>query len=255
MQKATRLRREEIEKKVHKEGSVRVQDLAALFKVTNETIRTDLQYLEKKGTLHRTHGGAMCHKGDYDIPFEIRESEYVFEKRQLARRALDFIRDGSLIYVDPTSTASYLGVLLKTKKNITIVTNSFGILPYYEDCGHLVIVTGGEYSFKGKRMGGNYASKIISCMHFDLCIMGMHGCKGCDGPANIASDEILIHEEVLKRSDKKILMGDPSKFEKVGNYQYAKFSDFDYFITGKLTPAQRAQANAKNIIEVELKEK
>ena len=255
MQKSTRQRREEIERMIQEEVNVRVEFLSQHFQVTKETIRTDLQYLENKGSIHRTHGGALRREGQYDVPFEIRHSEHVYEKRQLARKALEYIHDDSLIYIDPSSTAIYLGVLLKSKRNITIVTNALGILPYLEGSGHRVILTGGEYSFSGKRMGSAHALKIISTMYFDLCIMGMDGCKGIDGPANIPDDEIIVNKTVIGRSAKKMLIAEPRKFDSIAHHQYAKFSEFDYLISGKLKEEDKKRCDVKNIIEIELKEK
>ena len=39
------------------------------------------------------------------------------------QQALEYIHDNSTIYIDPSSTAIYLGVLLKTKKNIILRVN------------------------------------------------------------------------------------------------------------------------------------
>ena len=79
MQKSTRQRREEIERIIQEEGNVRVEFLSQHFQVTKETIRTDLQYLENKGSIHRTHGGALRREGQYDVPFEIRHSRDNFK--------------------------------------------------------------------------------------------------------------------------------------------------------------------------------
>ena len=255
MQSSTRLRREEIERRVQESGSVKVDELAMFFQVSKETIRTDLQYLESKGSVVRNHGGAIRREGSYDVPFEIRNSEFVHAKRQLARKALEYIHDNSTIYIDPSSTAIYLGVLLKTKKNITIVTNAIGILPYLEGSGHRVILTGGEYNFSGKRMGDTHSTMIVSSMCFDLCILGMDGCRNCDGPANMPYDELLTNQIVMRRSAKKMLIAEPRKFNLIAHHQYAKFEDFDYLITGVLTEEDRRRCSAKHIVEIELDEK
>lgn len=252
MQKSTRIRRNEIEKKIIEDGEAKVLDLANHFQVTKETIRTDLQYLEQKGVLYRTHGGATRREGNYDVPFEIRNNEYVYEKRTLARKVLDFIPDNTVIYIDPSTTAIYLGVLLKSKKNLTIVTNSISILSYLQDSDHTILITGGEYFSHGRRMGGIYSTRIVESLSFDVCIMGMDGCKGIDGPANMPYDEMLLNKTVISRSDKRILVCDLRKFECRAHHQYAKFSDFDYLITGKLNEQQRKRCNVKKIIELDL---
>lgn len=58
MSKNNDLRRDEITKIVLSKEKVKVDELATMLNVTSETIRSDLTFLEAKGILYRTHGGA-----------------------------------------------------------------------------------------------------------------------------------------------------------------------------------------------------
>lgn len=44
---------------LYKDGSVTVSDLTKKFAVSLETVRRDLEFLEKQGKLQRVHGGAI----------------------------------------------------------------------------------------------------------------------------------------------------------------------------------------------------
>lgn len=250
MSKTNNLRREKIEILLFERNRVQVKELAQILEVSPETIRCDLRFLEGKGVLYRTQGGATLRGTNIDIPMEIRHQEKVFEKRRIAKKALDYIRDDDIIYIDPSSTALYLGTLLKTKKNLTIITNSLKLVPILENGNHKIIVTGGEYSCQGKRLVGDYTLKIIDTIYFDVCIMGMDGCLGIDGPANMIPDEVILNDHLLQRSRKSILGSDSSKFSKCAHFQYAKFSMFDILITDKLSTNDRKRCNVKEIVEV-----
>ena len=52
-------RQELIERLLLDEGRVSVIDLARRFEVTTETVRRDLDQLERIGALRRVHGGAL----------------------------------------------------------------------------------------------------------------------------------------------------------------------------------------------------
>ena len=52
-------RRECIKDMLNSAGFVNVQELVNRFQVSSETIRRDLEYLEKEGVLKRIHGGAV----------------------------------------------------------------------------------------------------------------------------------------------------------------------------------------------------
>ena len=52
-----------------------------------------------------------------------------------------------------------------------------------------------------------------------------------------------------------MLIAEPRKFDSVAHHQYAKFSEFDYLISGKLKEEDKKRCDVKNIIEIELKDK
>ena len=53
-------RRNAILAKLHAEGKVIVADLSRKFDVTEETIRRDLEKLDREGLAKKTYGGAVC---------------------------------------------------------------------------------------------------------------------------------------------------------------------------------------------------
>lgn len=65
-------RRNQIEKIITEKGSILVTELAKQFDVTTETIRGDLEKLERQGVLVRTYGGATLVNSE--------ESELVSER-------------------------------------------------------------------------------------------------------------------------------------------------------------------------------
>lgn len=242
-------RRNEITKLVLTKGKIRVDELVAMLNVTAETIRSDLTFLEAKGILYRTHGGATSRNTNIDIPMDIRLKEQMDIKRQLSYQAINFIKDDDIIFIDPSSTAIPLGRLLCLKKNLTIVTNSFELIPVLAESDHKIIVLGGTYSKLGKRTHGGYALDLLATIYFDVAIMGMDGCKGIDGPATSSQEETAINKLVLKRCKKNILMSSASKFEKTSSFQFATFSDFDILITTELNSKDKERITTPTIVE------
>lgn len=242
-------RRNEITKLVLTKGKVRVDELVNMLNVTAETIRSDLSFLEAKGILYRTHGGATSRNTNIDVPMDIRLKEQMDIKRQLSYKAINFIKDDDIIFIDPSSTAIPLGRLLCLKKNLTVVTNSFELIPVLAESDHKIIVLGGTYSKLGKRTHGGYALDLLGSIYFDVAIMGMDGCKNIDGPATSSQEETSINQLVLKRCKKNILMSSGSKFEKTSSFQYATFSDFDILITTELNSKDKERITTPTIVE------
>lgn len=242
-------RRNEITKLVLTKGKVRVDELASMLNVTAETIRSDLSFLEAKGILYRTHGGATSRNTNIEIPMDIRLKEETDIKRQLSYQAINFINDDDIVFIDPSSTAVPLGRLLCLKKNLTIVTNSFELIPVLAESDHRIIVLGGMYSKLGKRTHGGYALDILNSIYFDVSIMGMDGCKNIDGPATSSEEETAINKLVITRCKKRILMSSANKFEKTSSFQFAKFSDFDILITTELNSKDKERVSTPTIVE------
>ena len=118
-------RRREILARLSVSGKVIVSELAKDFDVTEETIRRDLEKLDKEGLASKTYGGAVSkHSSALDLPYNVRESVNVEQKQTIADKIFDIIQDGDRIMADSSSTALYIIKRIKEKKNLTIITNS-----------------------------------------------------------------------------------------------------------------------------------
>ncbi|MDQ0361459.1 DeoR/GlpR family DNA-binding transcription regulator [Breznakia pachnodae] len=250
MSRKNDIRRLEIQAILQEKQDVKVEYLAEALNVSLETIRADLTFLEDRGFLYRYHGGAKIRDSIIDIPMDIRTKERVHDKRKIAEKTLEQIKDDDVVYLDPSSTALYLGKLLKLKRNLTIVTNSLELVNTLQDTKHRLIIIGGDYSVSGKRTIGDFALQVLNSIYFDLCVLGMDGCMNLDGPANIDSDELAINQSVMKKSKRKILVSDASKFQKTAYFQYAAFDQFDVFVTTKLKVEDKKRVNIRKIIEI-----
>ena len=118
-------RKNEILDKLRAEQRVLVSDLAEYYNVTEETIRRDLDKLEKEGYATKTYGGAILgNSTKTDLSYTIRNKTNVDAKNQIAALASRLIEDGDHLMLDDSSTSLYLAKKLKEKKNLTVITNS-----------------------------------------------------------------------------------------------------------------------------------
>ena len=117
---------------INSEGTVKTSDLIKRFNVSLETIRRDLESLEKAGKLKRVYGGAIQKNPSRKFKnFNTREKEFSKEKIRIAEKALDIIEDGQAIALDSGTTNLILAKMLKGRfKHLTIVTNSMIIAIY-----------------------------------------------------------------------------------------------------------------------------
>ena len=160
-------RREKIFELIQEDGSAKVLNLAKLFKVTEVTIRQDLEKMEKDGLVLREHGGAYLKNiKDQVQAFSLAHQENLDKKEIIARKCLEFIEPGDTIILDSGSTTTEVAKGLKGKKNLTVITNALNIaLILGAEPGIEVIVTGGEFKPPTLSLTGQKAADFFKGLH------------------------------------------------------------------------------------------
>ena len=116
------------EEHINNVGIASFDDLGKLFDVSPFTIRRDVDYLDKAHLVLRVKGGAQ----KMDSPTQFREAQIINrmqvdpkEKELIAGRAMQYIEPGDSIFLDGSSTISWLARnLARLDQEITVVTNS-----------------------------------------------------------------------------------------------------------------------------------
>ena len=115
---------------VNKNGSVRVKELSEKYQVTEDSIRKDLTFLEKKGLLKKTYGGAMKKRVNvHDLNVSQRKDKNIEIKQKIASKAIELIKDGDMVFLDiSTANLELAKLIIKSPLNITVVTNMVDIM-------------------------------------------------------------------------------------------------------------------------------
>ena len=148
-------RQQQILEKLKEDGAVSVSKLSAEFSVAEETIRRDLEKLEKQEKLLRTHGGAVpVDDNKYEPSLEKRRKINVEGKEKVAILAAQLISPGETIFLDASTTTYYIARELKKMQNITVITNSLhAIAELSQNKDIKVIGTGGMVGENGSFVG------------------------------------------------------------------------------------------------------
>lgn len=224
-------RRKGMANRIIQDGKATVKELSEIFGVSTETIRKDLAYLQQKGLLIKGHGEALLSSPYAEQPVSVKINERTAQKKKIAQAALTLIPERCKIFIDPGSTALELARLLWQKEELTIFTTSIAAASILLPSHHEIILLGGKVQRSSESMIGVFAVEQLNSLHFDLAIMGTDGFKAQTGPTTFSYEESLVKKEVIRHSDKRILLFDDSKFEVTGTYTYGKFDDFDVLIT------------------------
>ncbi|MED1437020.1 DeoR/GlpR family DNA-binding transcription regulator [Aeribacillus composti] len=199
---------------VNKKLSVRVAELSKMFSVTEETIRRDLEKLEKEGRLLRSHGGAVSIEKDQQLELSYLEREVTNakEKKAIAAEAVKLIQPGDQIVLDASSTAWYMA---KELPNIplTVITNSIKVAIELSVKDQIkVMSTGGMLSSKSLSYIGPLAERSLETYHVNKVFLSCKGVHLEGGLSDSNEWQALIKKKMMEIADKTILLVDSSKF-------------------------------------------
>lgn len=240
-------RRNAILAKLSLEGKVVVSDLAKEFDVTEETIRRDLEKLDKDGLARKTYGGAVKNENfNIDLPFHVRKQTNVESKRHIAAQISEMIHDGDYVMLDSSTTALNVIKNILDRKKITLITNSIEIL--IELCNKpdwMVVSTGGVLKEGGLSLVGYQAERMVSGFHVDIAICS---CKGLDGEMGVTDSnerDSEIKKAFFKAANKKVLAVDSSKFDRSSFVKVCSIKEVDTIVTDT-DPGERWREKLKD---------
>jgi DeoR/GlpR family transcriptional regulator of sugar metabolism len=231
-------RQKYIKELAQKEKSVKVIDLSKLFDVTEETIRRDLEKIEKEGIIKRTYGGAIyiesSGKDIEDTPFSMRIKENTGSKQKIAMAVSDMLNNGEVIMLDSSTTCLEVAKNIGQNKTLTVVTNSISILTElsaYEDLN--VVSTGGILRNKSLSLIGPTAKENIKNYYADKAVIS---CKGVDldkGIMDANELEVEIKKAIIGCAREIILAVDHTKMQRISMHRVIELSKIDYIVTDK----------------------
>lgn len=245
-------RRRLIAERLQAATRVVVGELSREFDVSEETIRRDLEWLEKEGIATRTYGGAVLNGNDKAAPpFAIRKNTNVEAKLAIAKQVAAMIADGDTLMVDESSTAAYAIRAMRHLRDITLITNSQEIVRDMsgQESWH-IISTGGYLKPDVMALMGPHALRTIASYHVRYTILS---CRGINTQLGIAdsSDEIVqIKRAMAAAGDCTILLADHRKIDRPGFAALGPLDLADRLVTDQEPPQEWLDRFARHGVEV-----
>jgi DeoR/GlpR family transcriptional regulator of sugar metabolism len=245
-------RREKIMELLREDGSAKVLNLAKLFKVTEVTIRQDLEKMEKDGLILREHGGAYLKNiKDQVQTFSLTHQENLDKKALIAQKCLDFIEAGDTIILDSGSTTTELAKGLKGRKNLTVITNALNIaLILGAEPGIEVIVTGGEFKPPTLSLTGQKAADFFKGLHAQKLFLATAGISLKAGLTYPSISDLVVKKAMIDAAETTYLVADSTKMGKAAFASLGALSMINYIITDSAVEDKHKQLFKDNDIEL-----
>jgi DeoR/GlpR family transcriptional regulator of sugar metabolism len=201
-------RQQEIYNLIEQMGTVYVANLSKKFNVTKETIRRDLEALEKEKLIQRTHGGAVM---NHKLPMN-RHIPNLDVKTAIAQEAAQLVKPGDIVALDSSDFALQLAKEL-VDQEITVMTNSIPITLEFMNRPNIRLITiGGYLNHKHASFTGAIAERSIESYRVGKYFLS---CSGFDLEFGVFEDdetEAQVKQKFIKVADEVVLMADHRQF-------------------------------------------
>ena len=226
-------RREKILDMIREDGQVKVANLSRVFKVTEVTIRQDLERLEEQGFIVREHGGAILRNGRSNVmELQLANQQNMEAKQAIAAEAIKLINDGDTIILDSGSTTTEIARLISGFYNLRVITNALNIAMILgQDPSIDLNVTGGEFKSPTLSLTGDKAAEYFSNIHADKLFLATAGINLRTGLTYPSTSDLVVKKAMIEAADTVYLVADSTKIGKSSFASLGALSLVDYIIT------------------------
>jgi DeoR/GlpR family transcriptional regulator of sugar metabolism len=232
--------------------SVTVIELAHRFAVSEVTVRNDLGVLASQGLVARIRGGARAlQRGQSEVAFDVRLRVQDEEKRAIARAAAAMVGDGEAIALDSSTTAYYIALELREKRELVVVTNGLRVASALADAtGVNVMVPGGMLRLAAMSLVGDFASAVLRTTSIGKGFFGARGISLDRGLMDLNPEEVRIKREMAEVCERVIGVFDHTKWQKKALLSFVPTQRISAIVTDAGAPAELIEEWRDHHVEV-----
>lgn len=228
---------------------VELGEAMKLLNLSESTIRRLFIRLEQKGFAIRSHG-AIClvNSGitlSYD--FDKVEGKSVSQKGMIANRAVEFLSDRDVIYLDSGTTLAHFcnAVVHKLEADrlsgIKVFTNSLVNLEILKSVMKVNLI-GGEFRAHRRDFCGYLAQESLKKLHFTKCFLGTDGYGKQIGFTATDFETARLNEIAVKNSTERYVLMDSEKLLTPSFISYAGYDLITKVITDGLADREKMKS-------------
>jgi len=248
-------RRARIAELVRREGNASIDELAANFAVTEQTIRRDVNTLCDDGVLRRRHGGVALPPqveafSNDNIPYDSRRTLYLHEKRSIAHLVAQCVPDGASLFLSVGTTPELVARELVNHKNLRVFTHNLNVaLALCDNPSIEITMPGGPVRNRYRDIGGPNLQDFFTNYTVDIGIFGVGGIDACGGLLDFSEEEVTARLAICANSRTTFFVADHSKFGRNAIVSGGHITEVDHFFTDQPPPDCVAQQlDAANVV-------
>jgi DeoR family transcriptional regulator of aga operon len=245
-------RRQHILGLLQSDGRVLVAELSRQLGISQITIRKDLDHLEGKGMIQRTHGGALPVQTGalFDPSLQEKQKQHSHEKQRIAAAAARLVQEGQCVMLDSGTTTTAIAQALRRFSQLTVITNAVNIAAELAGTNFEVILTGGSLRKNSFSLVGPLAEDVLEEMHADILFLGVDGFDVEQGVTTPNVLESRVNRAMVKAARRVVAVCDSTKFGRRSLSRIVSPAAIHQVITDKNVPQQIVEALQSQNIEV-----
>lgn len=227
-------RQQEIMSIARQTGRVIVDDLAARFSVTPQTIRKDLNDLCDQRLLTRIHGGALFPSGIENMEYEARRKIAADEKEAIGRAAARLIPDNASLFINIGTTTESVSKALLDHTGLMVITNNINVANRMRVYPSIeVVIAGGVVRGSDGGIVGEAAVDFIKQFKVDYAVIGASAIDHDGALLDFDFREVKVAQAIIANTRHVILVSDRTKFERTAPVRIGHLSQVNTFITDR----------------------
>jgi DeoR/GlpR family transcriptional regulator of sugar metabolism len=236
-------RMQEVLRMLETRDSVPVAELAETFSVSEVTVRSDLTSLASQGLVARVRGGVRTlQQGQSEVGFDFRLRLEVERKRAVARAAAAMVDEGEAVALDASTTAYYLALELRAKRELVVVTNGLLVATALADApGITVLVTGGMLRLSAMSLVGDLGTDVLRTTRINKGFLGARGLSLERGLMDLNPDEVRIKQEMADACEQVFGIFDGTKWHRSALLAFVPVEDLAGIVTDSSAPAAEVE--------------
>lgn len=225
------------------QDAVEVEDLAARFGLTTQTIRQDLRDLDERGLLKRTHGGARRLASVVGRNYADRRGFRGTEKRAIGETAAALIPNDCSLILNIGTTTEQVARALIGHQDLMVISNNINIITALSGANDKdLVLVGGKVRQSDGAVVGEDAVEFISRYKVDYAVIGASSLDADGAVLDFDAREVSVARAILKNARTRILVADATKFAVNAPVRICSVADVDYVVTDAAPPRDFAAA-------------
>ena len=225
-------RQKQIIERLHEtNGELSSATITALFNVTVQTIRKDLNELSELGLVRRVHGGISLPSDNHNLSFINRTVMNLTAKQNIARKVVELFPENTSIFLGIGTTPQQVAQSLLDHPGLTVVTNNINVaLTLCHNTNIQTYLAGGMVRSNDQDTIGSDTTMFLKKFNIQYGVFGVGGLNKKGQLLDFSPEESSVSRTIIKNSEARVLIADRTKLDRYAPIITGELSDVDFLV-------------------------